>query len=150
MAGIWSRRWLGLAIAVLVAALWASLVQTQINLEALHALGAEVPVSIRARTTGQDLVGFGPLFAAVALVAFALAFPLAALVTRRVPRARRFVFALAGWLALIVAVRVIDAVVPPPVLIAATRSIGGLLLMTFGGALAGALFARVTRPRQLR
>ena len=147
MSAVWKRRILGFAFAMFVAALWASIVQTQFNLAALQALGAEVSSAVRMQTTAQDLVGFGPLFAAVAAVAFALAFSVAGFASRRAPRAGFVLFAVAGWLALIVAVKLIDAVVPPPVLIAATRSIGGLLLTTLGGAIAGGLFARVVGSR---
>ena len=146
MSAVWRRRGIGFVLAVIVAALWASIAQTQFNLAALQVLGATVESAIRAETTFRDLLGFGPLFAAVALVAFGLAFPVAGIATRRRARARVAVFVLAGWIALIVAVRLIDAVVPPPVLIAATRSIVGLLLTTAGGAIAGWIYARVTRP----
>jgi hypothetical protein len=147
MSAMWKRRIFGFAFAIFVAASWASIVQTQFNLAALQALGAEVSFALRMQTTAQDLVGFGPLFAAVAAVAFALAFPLAGFATRRMRRAGFVLFAVAGWIALIVAVKLIDAVVPPPVLIAATRSIGGLLLTTLGGAIAGGLFAHVSGSR---
>jgi hypothetical protein len=144
-----TRRGIGFVLAVIVASLWASVVQTQFNLAALVELGASVPAGVRWQTTLHDIAGFGPLFAAVASVAFALAFALAAGLARRAPRARGVLLTLAGWLGLIVAVRLIDAFVPPPVLIAATRSIVGLLAMTAGGALAGGLFARVAAsPRR--
>ena len=98
---------------------------------------------LRLRTTVQDLLGFGPLYAAVVAVAFALAFPLAARLARRGGRGAWF--ALAGWSALLVAIRVLDAATPPPVLIAATRSTLGWLGMTAGGALGGLTYAWLTR-----
>lgn len=141
-----TRLGIGFVLAVIVAALWATIVQTQFNLAALVDLGAVVPPALRRETTLHDIAGFAPLFAAVASVAFLLAFALAAWLARRAPRARGVLFVLAGWLGLIVAVRLIDAFVPPPVLIAATRSLVGLLAMTAGGALAGGLFARLSAP----
>lgn len=141
-----TRRGIGFVLAVIVASLWASIVQTQFNLAALVELGASVPAALRWQTTLHDIAGFGPMFAAVASVAFALGFALAAWFARRAPRARLVLLAFAGWLGLIVAVRLIDAFVPPPVLIAATRSVVGLLAMTAGGALAGGVFARLTMP----
>jgi hypothetical protein len=124
-------------------------VQTQFNLAQLQALGAEVPPALRLSTTLQDVFGFGPLYALLVAAGFGGAFPCAALLARRWPSARVALFALAGMTGLIVAIRIVDALVPPPVLIAATRSIVGLLAMTAGGALAGGLFARVAAsPRR--
>lgn len=134
--------------AVVLATLWGALVQTQFNLAALQDLGAQVPWALRLRTTGQDVLGFGPLYLAVVAVSFALAFPTAAVISRYWPRWRAVLCALAGFTALIVAVRVIDAATPPPVLIAATRSTPGLLAMSLGGAFAGLLFARLTLRRR--
>jgi drug/metabolite transporter (DMT)-like permease len=145
MSKPWPARLGAWVAAVIVAAGWASVVQTQLNLAGLQALGAEVPFALRMRTTGQDLLGFAPLFAAVAAVAFALAFPLAARLARARPRRRPAWYALAGLLALVVAIRLVDAVTPPPVLIAATRGLPGLLLVCVGGGFAGAVYAWLRR-----
>ena len=126
-------------LAVVLAAAWASVVQTQINLAALAALGAQIPMALRVETTLFDLRGFAPFFAAIAAVAFGLAFPVAHRVSRN--RSRAAWFALAGFAGLIVAIKLVDLLVPPPVLIAATRSVAGLLAVTLGGALAGWVFA---------
>jgi peptidoglycan/LPS O-acetylase OafA/YrhL len=140
----WSRRLLAFALAVLAAAIWGALWQTQSNLADLQALGAQVPFALRLRTTLQDLLGFGPLWGAVSALAFAFAFPLGSLLARR--GAPPLWFALAGWSALVFAVRLADAATPPPVLIAATRGTLGLFGMTAGGALAGLLYAWLRRP----
>lgn len=143
MSSPWLARFGAWLVAVIVAAGWASVVQTQVNLFDLQALGAEVPFALRMQTTAQDLLGFAPLFAAVAAVAFALAFPIAGRLARSRPRAAWFAFA--GLLALVVAIRLVDALTPPPVLIAATRGIPGLLLVCVGGALAGFVYALLRR-----
>ena len=135
--------------AVLLAALWGAIVQTQFNLAELQALGASVPWLLRAQTTLQDVLGFGPLYAAVVAVSFALAFPVAALLARYWTVWRSAWFALAGLAGLIVAIRLIDAVTPPPVLIAATRTTAGLLAMTAGGAVGGWLYALSSARRRL-
>jgi hypothetical protein len=145
MSRPWPARLGAWLAAVFVAAGWGSVVQTQFNLAELQALGAEVPFALRMQTTGQDLIGFAPLFAAVAAVAFALAFPLAAWFARPRPNLRAAWFAVAGLLALVVAIRLVDAVTPPPVLIAATRGIPGLLLVCVGGALAGFVYTWLRR-----
>jgi hypothetical protein len=145
MPSPWPRRFAAFALAVLLAVAWGAVWQTQSNLAELQALGAQVAWDVRLRTTAQDLLGFGPLYAAVVTVAYALAFPVAARLARR--GARLPWFALAGWTALLLAIRLVDAATPPPVLIAATRSTPGWLGMTLGGAFAGAVFARLTAPR---
>jgi hypothetical protein len=135
------RRTLAFIAAVFAATLWGSVAQTQSNLADLIALGADIPPALRMQTTLLDVLGFGPLYAAVVAATFLVAFALAA----RLPGARAMWFALAGFVGLIAAIRLIDAMVPPPVLIAATRGTPGLITMTLGGALGGFVYARLTR-----
>ena len=144
------RRVIPFLVAVLVATTWGAIVQTQFNLADLQALGATVPWSLRAQTTMQDLLGFGPLYAAVVVTSFALAFPVAALIARYWTLSRAVWFMLAGLVGLVVAIRVIDTVTPPPVLIAATRTTLGLFVMTAGGALGGWVFAYLSARRRVR
>ena len=141
MSSPWPRRLIAFVFALLLTSAWGAVVQTQFNLAELEALGATIPPPLRWRTTQEDLLGFGPLYASMVACGFALALPVAAWLGRRLPRARVMLFALAGFVALLVAFRVVDAVTPPPVLVAATRGLGGLLAMCAGGALGGALYA---------
>ncbi len=53
-------RVLRFVIALLAGVILGSVVQTQINLAALQALGVAIPFSVRASTTGQDLIHFAP------------------------------------------------------------------------------------------
>lgn len=143
----WRRHALAFLAALVVAVIWGAVVQTQFNLAALQALGADVPLALRIQTTLQDLLGFGPLYAALVGVALGLAFVVAALIARVASRGRGVLFALAGFAGLIAAIRIVDSLVPPPVLIAATRSTLGLIAMTLGGAWGGGLYARLTGLR---
>lgn len=135
------------AAAWLFAAAWGSAVQTQFNLNALTALGIEIAPALRLQTTLQDLVGFGPVYAGIVLLAWLPAFAAAAWLARRRPAARVAWFGLAAGVGLVVAIRSIDAAAPMPVFIDATRSLAGLLTMTLGSLLAGAGFAHWSRPR---
>lgn len=137
------RRLLAFVAAVVVATLWGSVEQTQSNLANLVALGAQIPFALRMKTTLLDVAGFGPLYLVVVATTFVVAFPIAS----KLPGRRLAWFAIAGWLGLIAAIRLIDAFVPPPVLIAATRTTFGLLAMTFGGALGGIAYALLRRSR---
>lgn len=143
----WRTRLLAFAGAALFAIAWGSLVQTQFNLNALAALGVEMPLALRLRTSLQDLLGFGPVYAGIVLAAWLPAFAVAAWLAHRRPGWRAALFALAAGVALPLAIRAIDAVAPMPVLIDATRGLGGLSAMVAGSVLGGALFGWGTRPR---
>lgn len=142
----WPRRVLAFAGALLLAAAWGSIVQTQFNLHALAAF-VDIPLRVRLLTTLQDLAGFGSLYALMLLVAWLPAFAVAMLIARRWPAARTALYALAAGVAVVVAIRATDAAVPPPVLIDATRGLPGLLAMAAGCVAGGALFARWTSPQ---
>jgi hypothetical protein len=141
----WPQRLLAFVGALLIAAAWGSVVQTQFNLHALTAF-VDIPLRVRLLTTLHDLAGFGSLYALMLLVAWLPAFLVAMLLARRWPAARTALYALAAGVAVVVAIRATDAAVPPPVLIDATRGIMGLLAMAAGCVIGGALFARWTRP----
>lgn len=146
----WGRRLALFGVAVLLAAAWGSVVQTQFNLQALVALEVGVPMQVRTTTTLQDLAGFGPVYAGIVLAAWLPAFLVAALLLRRWPQWRVPLYALAAGVGVIAAIRTIDAFAPMPVLIDATRGTAGLLAMAAGSLLAGAAFAWWTRPRRRR
>ncbi len=133
-------------LSVLVTALAGTVLQSQINLAAISALGAPVGVADRLAVTAADLLGFAPTLAGLALPALLVALPLAAWVARHTgASARTALYALAGWGGLLVAFAAADAAAPMPTLIAATRSFGGALTVAAAGALGGWLFARGTR-----
>lgn len=146
----WGRRIAAFLAALLLATVWGSVVQTQFNLQALAALDVDIPLRVRALTTLQDLVGFGPAYAGIVLAAWLPAFLVASLLARAWPWARVPLYAMAAGIGLIAAVRAIDAVAPMPVLIDATRGLGGLLTMAAGSLLAGAVFASWTHARRRR
>ncbi len=144
------RRLGGHATALLAAAVAtgvvASLVQTQVNLGELTALGATVTPSLRAWTTLQDLAGFGPVMTGIALAAL-LPAVLAAHVIERITRpARRTpLFVVAAVAGLWTAFWLMLNVIPMPA-IAATR--GGLehALMAATGIVGGLVYARMSSP----
>lgn len=144
------RRLALLAAAWLAASVWGSVVQTQFNLNALTAtdlpLPAPVTLGLRLQTTAQDLLGFGPAYATLVLLAWLPALGATALLGRRWPARRSTLYTAAGGLGLVVAISVVNAVAPMPALIDATRSPLGLGLMALGCALAAGAYAHVTRP----
>ncbi|MFT7402128.1 MAG: hypothetical protein ACI83N_001726 [Hydrogenophaga sp.] len=139
------RHWTNHLVALLLAAAWGSVVQTQFNLQALVELGVPVPAALRTETTWRDLIGFGPVYAGILAAGWLPALGTATWLARRQPAWRSPLFATAAGLGMIAAVRAVDAVAPMPNFIDATRSLTGLLLMAVGAVLAGWVYARLTR-----
>jgi hypothetical protein len=146
-----SRTLLYFLLAVLLASVTGSVLQTQFNLANLQALGAPMPLGVRAHTTCLDLLGFSPTFAVLVILGFTFALPAASLLARSWPTGRWLLFALAGALAVWLAMALVNALLPMPTLIGANRSLAGTLgLMVCGslGALLFALLARRSSPAQ--
>ncbi|MGF6180765.1 glucose/arabinose dehydrogenase [Massilia sp. UYP32] len=134
-----------LAAAVATAAV-ASVVQTQINLGELSALGASIGLADRLRVTLGDLAGFGAVMTGIALVALLPAFGAGHLLARRAPSPwRAAIFALAAVVALWVAFWLMLHVIPMPA-IAATRGGADHALMAATGIVGGLLYARMSAP----
>lgn len=145
--GRWTRHLVPLLLAWLLAASWGSVVQTQWNLQALAGLGVDIPWIDRLRQTGQDLLGFAPVYGGILAAGWMPALAVAALLARRWPAGRPALLALAAGAGMVAAVRTVDAVAPMPVFIDATRHLPGLLAMAAGAVAAGLLYARLTSRR---
>ena len=141
----WTRHLAALLLAWVLAAAWGSVVQTQFNLQALVSLGVAMPAGLRAETTWQDLIGFGPVYGGILAAGWLPALGVAAFLARRWPAWRSPLFAAAAGLGMMAAVRAVDAVAPMPAFIDATRGLPGLLAMAVGAVLAGWVYARLTR-----
>ena len=135
-------------IAAGVAAALGSIIQTQFNLAAIAALGPSIPAGARLQTTLLDLAGFAPLLGLVGAAGFVPAFVVAALLSRRRPEWRAALYASAGAAALVVAVLLMNALLPMT-LIGATRSAWGIAALGLAGLAGGAAFAALA-PRSPR
>lgn len=144
------RTILAFVLAVLVGALLVTAIATQINLASLTAIGAEVPLSVRADATLRDIVGFGPTIGPILLIGYLIAFGVAALVIRQLPHLRTFGYMLAGFVTIVVVMKAItfyyaiamqSDITPVP----ASRELIGLMLMSLGGAGGGLTFALLAR-----
>lgn len=147
MMARWRARLVGFVLALLVATLSGTVLQTQFNLAALTALGAEIRLTTRLTTTLHDLLGFAPVYAGLVAAAFAVALPLAAFGRRWLPLPAGLAYAMAAALGVWLAFMVVDAMAPMPTLIAATRSLAGTLAMLAGAALGGLVFAHFVERR---
>lgn len=138
------------AIAVLSTAVVASIVQTQINLAALSALGAPLTLTIRAVTTLQDVITFGPVMAAIATAALLPAIPAGHAIALAVSsRWRALILAVAGAVGLWTTFSVMGFFTPMPTLVAAVRGSIGHAIMGTTGLVGGLIYANLTKPEAL-
>lgn len=130
-------------VAVLVATALGSIVQTQFNIAALTGLGLDVPARQRVAMTLHDLGMFTPVYGTIVVAAFAIALPLAAFLARSRPRWRPLWFLLAGAAGVLVGFVVVNALLPMPTFIAATRTMGGLAALMATAAIGAWLFGHL-------
>ena len=138
---------LGWSAAVVTTAVSGSLVQSQINLAAISALGHPISLGDRLGMTWFDLGSFGPVWGAIVAFGFLLAWPIAGLLARRWARWRSLLFPLAGFAAVVSALLVMDAMLPVTA-VAAARTLTGVILLGLCGALGGWVYLQVTAQRQ--
>ena len=142
-----SRVAIAFLAAVAATAVLGSVLQTQINIAAIESIGPTVPFRLRAATTAEDLLGFGPVMAAIAGAAMAPAFLAAGFVARFADRRPAILFAFAGVLGLLAAFWLMGYFTPMPTLVGAVRGPFGFAAMCATGLVGGLVFARLaTRP----
>ena len=137
-------------LAVLVATLLGSLVQTQFNLAALQALDVPVDASTRLHSSLHDLRFFSPFLALMVAACLLLALPLAEALGRIFKPWRWLLYFLAGFVGIWAACALANYLLPMPTFIAATRETPGLLSLMAGVGLGSALFGRLTKPKARR
>jgi hypothetical protein len=131
--------------AVILTTVWGAIVQTQYNLAALAGIGAELPAGLRLRTTLADIFsGFSPTYAGFIVVpSLLVAFAVAWLLAPRLPGPPMLWFAVAGALAILLGIPLVNYLSPVALLIGASRDWTCTVLMAMGGAAAGLLFERL-------
>lgn len=140
----WLLAWL---LAVLVTAAAGSIVQTQLNIARIVELGATVGFGERLNTTLKDLVGFAPVWAIIVAAGLLVALLVAGWLGRKWPPHAPWLHALAGFTAPLVALLVMEAMLPVTA-VAAARSWNGVFLMSLPGAFGGWLYFRIFTQRQ--
>ena len=136
----------GFIAAMLVTVTVASFAHTHFTIQALRAVGAEVPPSVALETVSGDFIGLAPSFGVVIAIALLLGFIIAGIARRFVRLPRPIAFALAGGAALATALwlmRLSYEITP----IASARTWTGFLTLAAAGALGGLVFASVSRRR---
>lgn len=132
--------------AAVVAVVWGSIVHTQYMLAGLSSIGADVG-SVRLGTTLRDIFsGFFPTYGGyVVAPSLLVAFAVTEFLARRVPAARYPLYALAGFVAILIAIPLVNVLSPLALLFGSTREWTCVVWMAAGGVLAGLLFAWMTR-----
>lgn len=140
---------LGFLAAVVLTVVWGSVVQTQYNLAALTGIGVEVGPGTNLRATFTDIFsGFSLTYAAyMVLPALLVAFSVTWLVVQRTG-APLLWFGLAGGLAILAAIPLVNWLSPLALLIGASRHFSCTVLMAVGGVVGGVLFAWMTQPQR--
>ncbi|MEO1039906.1 MAG: hypothetical protein AAFX09_10190 [Pseudomonadota bacterium] len=146
----WIRVIASYLAVTLATAVLATMVQTQFVISALKGVGAEVSLGDRLSMTLADLAGLAPLFGVILAIALGAAFLAAALAGRFAPIARTLVFAAAGAVAFGVMLFLMEQVFFGVQVIAGARFTFGFIAQMACGALAGALYARLTPPPAAR
>lgn len=137
----------GYLAAVLVAYVTAAAAQTQSVMARLGDMGVDVSPGDRLGATVHDVAGMAGTYLPMIAVGFAIAFPVAAAVIRRVPRWRPVGYALAGGVAVLM-IHVLLAWTLSITPVSAARTSLGLTVQALCGALGGWVFLK-TRPRPL-
>lgn len=140
---------LAFLVAVVVTVVLGSIVQTQYNLAALTGIGVDIGAGTNLRATLTDIFsGFSPTYGGyIVLPALLVAFFVAWLIVRRTG-APLLWFALAGGLAILAGIPLVNWLSPLALLIGASRDFSSVVLMAVGGAVGGLLFARMAYPRR--
>lgn len=134
--------------AVIAAYLLASILFTQTILATVQSFGLEVSFAQRLAATWHDIVGMASSYLVLLMVAFLIALPAAAGLTRILPFRRALLFTLAGFVA-VVAMHVIMKAVLGISGIAVTRTLAGLIGQGLAGALGGYVYHRLSRKPAL-
>lgn len=134
-----------LAALVVTYALAAAL-STQFVLARLADLDVDLSLTTRLLTTLQDIAGMAGMYLPLIAVALLVGFIVAALVVRwLLPGWQRLGYPLAGACAMVVLLATMEQVfaIAP---VAGARSLFGLLMQGFAGAVGGLIFQRLAVP----
>ncbi len=129
-------------MAVFITVIGGSIVQTQFNLAEIASLGAAIDIGTRLATTWHDLIYFSPIFAILIAIAFAVAWPVAALLQRWFPAQRTLLFVLAGGSSVWTLLAIMNQALPVTAIAASRTPVGSLALASVG-LLAGWIYSKI-------
>ena len=133
-------------MAVVTAYILGTIAATQSVLGNLSEMGVAVDVNTRFAAIGHDLMGMTSLYLPIVAVAFIIAWPVTALIVRKLPGLRTIGYVLAGFAAIVVAHLTLYQLLEITG-IAATRTSFGMIVQGLAGAAGGMVFVRVVPSR---
>ena len=137
-------RLISFLVAGLVAYVIAVLFYTQINLINLTDLGVVISFSDRLGAASHDLISMTGMYLPIMLIALLVAFSLAAIVIRFLPKLRTLGFVVAGIVGVLALVLFFSSFLGTNP-IAVTRSSLGLLSQCGAGGMGGLVYALVSQ-----
>lgn len=126
-------------ISVMCAFLLASLFHTQFVLHELVSLGVVVDFNTRVNASFDDVVGLAPLYGSVIALALCIGFSMAKLVQTRITSQATWLFPLAGFVAMMTVLLVMQPIMDIT-LLAGARSLFGKFCQGFAGLFGGLVF----------
>ena len=141
---LWVRRIVAYLAAVATTAVLGSLASTHFVLLALTNLDVSIGIGDWLYAFGHDVVGMGTLFGVLVAVGFLIAFPVAALIARFVPKLRTWSYVGAGAVAILVIFLAMQAALET-VPIAGARTPWGMAAQGLAGAVGGLVFTLLSR-----
>ena len=142
----WLKGVMAFGLAVVITAVAGAVVHSQFIVANMAEMGHPVALGDRIAWTGHDIVGMFSTYAPIIALAFVLAFPIAAHVSRRLNRLRTFGYTLAGAAAIVCALLVMKQMLDISG-VAGARTALGIAAQGLAGALGGWLFALTSRAR---
>ncbi|MEN3952047.1 hypothetical protein [Iodidimonas sp. SYSU 1G8] len=130
--------------AVIVAAVLGVAVNTQFVVNGLNELGAGIGAPERLGIAANDVIGMGPVYGMFLGVALVIGFLITALVLRQLRWPRALGYAIGGAAAVAAMLAIMNAVLGIT-MVAGARTAGGFLAQCAVGAVAGWVFARLSR-----
>ncbi len=140
---MWPRRIGSFVLAVAATYVLGVISASQHVAASLESMGAEVDFGTRLAMIGHDLGGMATSFLPMIVIGLLVAFAVAALLLRWLPRYRYLLYTLAGAAAVVTIHLALNAAfdITP---VAVARSLGGLLVQGLCGAVGGYVYARFT------
>lgn len=135
---------LSFCVAVLIAGLLGSILQTQINIAYLRDIGPPVSFFMRLSSTWHDLLRFAPIYLTIVFATFVVAFPIAEFAARIIPGHRMFWLVVGAVSGIWLCFQLINHLAPMPTFIAATRGLGGTLLLLLAAAVSALIYTLMT------
>ena len=134
----------GYLLAVLVTYVVGAVFVSQANIAAVIAMGYEITAAQRVDSVLHDISNMYDIYLILIAVAFVIALPAAASITRSFPDLRLIGYVLAGFVALVATHVILKAVLGMSG-IAPTRDVIGLIAQGVSGALGGLVFHFMAR-----